>query len=275
MTQINNGNYDYHQAYSYTGNSGARHYVHYLVYVPAGRSTSTNQYGYAGYNEVLARFSCTTRSRDCGPKFHEWTNKDDGMEYRLDMSYCSGRHVWSCAKLASMNISNIYANDVSEPYTMETISIDISNSGGDGNYSMELLDGEVVLCKSSNKRLEGNSSARETFEFFMLDKDTELTISLIDDHTGEIIDEAIHTVTIPTACTGVVCEPLCFGTDLYETVCEDGVCIQGTILSADDVSCAQEIPDFSDFIDNITNADLIAIVAISAVGSVLVVRQLT
>ena len=34
------------------------------------------------------------------------------------------------------------------------------------------------------------------------------------------------------SCSGVVCEPTCFGVDKYNMVCEDGICVKGSLIKA-------------------------------------------
>lgn len=198
MTRIDGGNYDYHQAYSYVGSSGARHYKYCLVYVPAGRSSSCNQHGYYAYNEQLVYFNMTTRSRDCNPSRSpfEWTDKDNDKKYILTASMCSGSHVWSWEERANMRIDNVYADSTATPGDTEPITVDIVNSGGSGNFDLVMYDGDIEIDRIIDRSFSGAGSSRENLYFIMLNHEMTLTIKLIDNYDGVVVDEVTHTTSL-------------------------------------------------------------------------------
>lgn len=43
-------------------------------------------------------------------------------------------------------------------------------------------------------------------------------------------------------CSAVICEPKCFGTDTYSTVCRNGICVKDGMLKGDDPVCGYQEP---------------------------------
>ena len=47
----------------------------------------------------------------------------------------------------------------------------------------------------------------------------------------------------PDPCDGVVCDPECAGVDLYDNVCDDGICVRGSLIEENSVDCGYIPPD--------------------------------
>ena len=232
MTQIDNSNYDWERCFSYRGNSGDMHYVYRLWYVPAGRSDSHNQYGY--YAPIESLFYVNLTPRYDPEKTFRWTDKDTEIKYKINYGWTSS-YIFNWARLATMSISEIYMNDKAYPNDTEYITTDINNSGGDGVYDIILLDGNIELDKESDVFIPANGAERSTLTYTMLPQDMTLTLRLIDKDGNASVDEETRTVKTPTLCDDVVCEPTCFGTDLWSTKCVDGECVQGNLLDENNV----------------------------------------
>ena len=56
----------------------------------------------------------------------------------------------------------------------------------------------------------------------------------------------------PDPCDDIVCYPDCFGLDYYNTVCDDGMCVQGNLIEENSTECGY-IPPEPDPDENITD----------------------
>lgn len=74
------------------------------------------------------------------------------------------------------------------------------------------------------------------------------------------------------SCDGVVCEPVCYGVDRHETICEDGLCVKGNLIKANDPICGHVsptpgVPNIVDFV-----ADNKEIIALGTVAGILFLK---
>ena len=185
-------------------------------------------------------FRKESSSSPIAPSIHEcsFVSKFNGLRYTVSIT---NRWVKSFAKCALMSILNVYANNSSIPNISETITIDIDNKGGNGNFDLALFDGGVEIDRVSGKSISGNCSIRETMSFVMLSNDMTLTIQIIDLYDDEVVDTMTFDVTVYDPCDGIVCEPACFGYDLHNTICYDGACIKESLIDPNSVKCVYDI----------------------------------
>ena len=63
-------------------------------------------------------------------------------------------------------------------------------------------------------------------------------------------------------CEGVVCDPMCVGLDSYAMICEEGACVQGDILKANDPDCGYIPTDEPSIFDLISDNKEILIIGV-------------
>ena len=75
---------------------------------------------------------------------------------------------------------------------------------------------------------------------------------------------------LPDPCEGVVCDPTCFGLDYHNTVCEEGYCVIGTLIDANNEEICGYVPpepepdeDITDIIMN--NKELIILGTVAGI----------
>lgn len=236
----NIGTSEYTFKYLFTGGGG---YAVGYLYPDDTEWTAPNQYGARTPRTSIWR--CEKDHRSTGAPWKKTFAGKDDKTYTISVTYGGGRLPMTWVECASMTISAIHSDPTADPNTPGYITVDIMNTGGDGEYELVLMDGVVEVDRSPIMLITAGMFGRETLEFLMLNRDMTFTVQLIDKRDDTVVDSRGQTVTIykPDPCEGVSCEPECVDTDLYDTVCDDGVCVRGVLLESNSSECGYVPPE--------------------------------
>lgn len=202
------------------------------------------------------------------PSIHKgsFVSKFNGSEYIVSITNTWAKDFSMCAL---MSIYDMYADETAYHGNIELITVDVANIGGDGTFDLILFDGSVEIDRVQDQTVLADSSTRETLQFIMLNHPMTLTMKLVDNYNGDVVDEKQHIINLHDPCEGVICEPECFDVDLYNTVCESGVCVQENIINVNDTTCGYVQPEHPNIPDMIMDNKEIVVIGIIAGALVL------
>lgn len=225
-----------------------------------------NQYGVSAPNTILWR--CSKDGRSTGaPWLFEFVGRDDIL-YEISITYGSGSLPMTWRILPVGMIESINYDKTPEVDSIEIVSVDIHNKGGNGKFAIVLYEGLTELDRVVGINVSTNSTIRATLSYLMLDRQMNMRVDLIDEHNNTVI-ETQEFVSYADQCEGIVCDPTCFGFDYHNTVCEEGICVQGSLIMPNDPDCGyiSPTPDDGTIIDIIMDNKEIIIVGV-IVGAV-------
>ena len=245
MGNIGDSGYTFKLCKSYSGSSGSYHKM-YCVY-----PDDTSFYWSDAHGDQPRTKTCifsfswrsTGRLYSTTPQICEFVSKFDGKSYYIRMDATANRNTsWLWKLLAIGTIANLDYDLTPEVGQKEVVSIDIANSGGDGIFTIVLSESGVELDRKTGIAVNENTTIRETLSYLMLERVMNLTVDLIDEYNGNIVDTK-QFVSIVDPCEGVSCAPVCVGDDRYTQVCDDGLCIRGTLIEANSIECGYVPPE--------------------------------
>ena len=84
----------------------------------------------------------------------------------------------------------------------------------------------------------------QTWASFSMSYETYMSVAKqYRDELDSCSNVTITGVPVPDPCEGVICEDVCDDTDLYGTVCEDGICVRGRLIEEDSSTCGYIPPE--------------------------------
>ena len=87
---------------------------------------------------------------------------------------------------------------------------------------------------------------------------------------GILLDNISASINTPDPCEGVVCSPECVGNDLYNTVCDNGICVSGALIEANSADCGYD-PD-EDITDILMNNK--ELVILGAIAGIIIIKSI-